>query len=196
MNFYEDCLTHPVLQTATELGPIHISIADYWPLSDEDREKVRLKLLELTQQYNQSEKVGHVVDVLIPELENGKLFKSELKVRVETEKALFVRLNVLAPFLEKLRDELLGPDFRVYTGSEYVVRKTFHASLLRDDKPSGKSFGLSDFAEILHKYPLVEQMFTSESGSSREWERWVHQIQWTVLLTSQTGERMKFVLHE
>lgn len=129
--------------------------------------------------------------------DSGGLFEPELRTEIETDKALFVRLDVRVPFLEKLRDELVRKDFAVYEGSEYVVRSSFHASLLRDDKPAGKSFDLSDFSSTLKKYPLVEDMFEGihrDTNDERDWKYWMHQVRWTLLLASQTGERMKFPL--
>jgi hypothetical protein len=129
---------------------------------------------------------------------NGNLFEPDLHITVERDKALFVRLDVTAPFLGKLRTELTSPDFQVYAGSEYVIRSSFHASLLRDDKPAGKSFDLADFDEILRRYPIVERMFTGNSSTvtDEEWKEYVDNIRWTLLLTSQTGEKMRFPLYE
>lgn len=144
--------------------------------------------------------VLNVLQAVAPENGGGNLLSQELHTKIETDKALFIRLDVHAPFLEMLRDELVSKDFHIYAGSEYVVRKTFHASLLRDDKPAGKSFDLSDFAETMKKYPLVEQMFTGKTNpdatEEENWKYWVREIRWTLLLSSQSGERMKFLLHD
>eukprot|EP01127_Copromyxa_protea_P019728 TRINITY_DN646_c0_g1_i3.p1 TRINITY_DN646_c0_g1~~TRINITY_DN646_c0_g1_i3.p1 ORF type:complete len:336 (+),score=33.76 TRINITY_DN646_c0_g1_i3:427-1434(+) len=181
--FYEYCQNHPVLQTATGIGPMHISVADFWPLTDEDREKLRLKLFELAKVFQGPNA--------------PPLLEPATSTAVEMEKALFVRLDVMSAFLEQLRRTLTSAELGLYTGSEYVVRRTFHISLLRDDKPAGKSFVLSDFSEALEKYPLVEKMFTGNGeATDEEWNKCMQEIRWTLMLTSQTGEVMKFRLFQ
>lgn len=191
--FYDECRSHLELQTSTELGPPHITLVEFWPLSPDHLQQVRQKMSEYRT----------MLESLDPEDGNfWKISNNNVSINVQSDKALFVTVKIQndqqpQSSIGQLQNLLsLMKSLDCYKATN-VVRSSFHVSILRDDKPEGKSLKIEEFSKVSAKYPLVHQMFFPlPNGDAGNWRQHFENIVWNLSILSKEGEHMDFPLYK
>jgi len=174
--FYEECYADEKLQTITEMGPIHITLVDFWPLSHDQVNILRIALKNVAQK--------------ILNLNVWSISSENLQVAVQSEIALFIRILFQT-----------NPDFfndfnnLPFYHQSSVVRANLHVSVLRDDRREGRSKGMEAFNHVWEKFPeigLVKDLF-HENGE--DWKKFLENVVWDLCLISKNGERMVYKLY-
>jgi len=72
-----------------------------------------------------------------------------------------------------------------------VIRSNHTTTLIRDDKPMGKSFHIADFKEKIEKYDLIKRMIFDQDN---EWKTHFAKLKWKIVISSSLGDKMAFPL--
>jgi len=175
--FWEECRSHPDLQMATELGPLHITIIDYIPLPPEELLQVKKCLKSLSEKISLQMPKGFFVQA------------EEIDIKIGTDIALFIRLTIDSPQLKYISSELK----QFPCCDNQGLRKEFTATILRDDQPELLSLPLRVFSPVLEKYPILDAMM--KRADNPDWRKYFSEIVWKLCLESRDGEHMAFKLN-
>jgi broad specificity phosphatase PhoE len=172
---YEECQIDSKLQTASQLGPLHITVADFWPISDDDLQGVIEEIKQLSNEIRE-QRVSWNAD------------SNTINLQIEDSTVLFIYIYIVSKTVNNISDRL--SKLPCYANST-AVRANHTTTLIRDDKPMGKSFHLADFKEKIEKYDLIKRMIFEKDD---EWKTHFAKLKWKIVISSSFGDKMAFPL--
>jgi len=173
--FYEECQIDSKLQTASQLGPLHITVADFWPISDDDLQEVTEEIKKLSNEIREQR-------------ESWNADSNTINLHIEDGTVLFIYIYIVSKTINKISERI--SKLPCYANST-VVRANHTTTLIRDDKPMGKSFHIADFKEKIEKYDLIKRMIFDQDT---EWKTHFAKLKWKIVISSSLGDKMAFPL--